>query len=91
MKPNCPRWPKCYCIARGYTNERELDDCGLRPRKRKVRAPASTTDGLRKPRRCAYCSNVMKRTQKLIVLKPAPMRPLIQVHRVCARREGWVV
>lgn len=31
--PKCPRWPRCGCIVRGYTNPREQNECGKRPSK----------------------------------------------------------
>lgn len=27
----CKSWPRCRCIAQGYVNEREPNDCGRKP------------------------------------------------------------
>jgi hypothetical protein len=27
----CSNWPRCRCIAQGYVNEREENNCGKKP------------------------------------------------------------
>jgi hypothetical protein len=31
-KPDCPNWPRCQCVTRGYVNHRENNDCGRKPK-----------------------------------------------------------
>jgi hypothetical protein len=35
----CKNWPKCRCIAQGYVNDRERNDCGRKPRGQATMTP----------------------------------------------------
>lgn len=29
--PDCPNWPRCQCVTRGFINHAEHNDCGKKP------------------------------------------------------------
>ncbi len=32
----CPNWPRCHCIAQGYLNLSEQNNCGKKPKSRRI-------------------------------------------------------